>query len=77
MRELGRIVDMVSAERAGPVVRAGQEKAAAAWDAARAAAWDAARAAARDAAGDALTPTVANLQRSAIDLFRSMITPEA
>ncbi len=49
LRELGRIVDLVAAERAGPVVRESQKNAAAAWDAA----WDAARAAARDAAGDA------------------------
>ena len=50
LRELGRIVDMVAAERAGPVVRQAQKKSAAAGDAARAAAWDAARAAAGDAA---------------------------
>jgi hypothetical protein len=61
----------------------------AAWDAARDAAWDAARAAARAAAGaaaraaagaaaraaarDALAPTVAELQASAVDLFERMI----
>ncbi len=57
IRELGRIVDMASAERAGPVVRASREKSAAAWaaawDAAWAAAWAAAGAAAWDAAGAA------------------------
>jgi hypothetical protein len=57
LRELGRIVDLVAAERAGPVVRESQKNAAAAWDAAwdaaRAAAWDAAGAAARAAAWDA------------------------
>ena len=85
VRELGRIVDMVSAERAGPVVRQAQSTAAAAgdaaraaagdaaWDAAWAAAWDAARAAAWDAAGDALQPTVDELQFSAIDLYAEMI----
>ena len=112
LRELGRIVDMVSAERAGPVVRAGRDKAAAAdaardaawdaawaaagaaawaaagdaagaaawdaaWDAARAAAGAAARDAARAAARDALAPTVEALQQAAIELFRTMITPEA
>ena len=49
----------------------------AAWDAARAAAWDAARdaarAAARAAAWDALTPTVAGLQQSALLLLDRMI----
>jgi hypothetical protein len=50
LRELGRIVDLVSAERAGPVVKAVRDKADAAWAAARAAAWDAAWDAARDAA---------------------------
>ena len=68
VRELGRIVDLASAERAGPVVRQASEHAraagaaagAAAWaagaaagDAARDAAWDAARAAAGAAARDA------------------------
>jgi hypothetical protein len=50
---------------------------AAAWDAARAAAWDAARAAAWDAAraaaGAALTPTVKQLQQSALLLIERMI----
>jgi hypothetical protein len=58
VRELGRIVDLASAERAGPVVRQAQTTAAAAgaaaWAAAGAAAgaaaWAAAGAAARDAA---------------------------
>ena len=49
LRDLRRIVDLVSAQAAGPVVRAGRDKAAAAG----AAAWDAAWDAAGDAAGDA------------------------
>ena len=55
VRELGRIVDLASAERAGPVVRQARESARAAWDAAAgdAATWAATWAAARDAAGDA------------------------
>jgi hypothetical protein len=57
LRDLRRIVDMVAAQAAGPVVRAGREKADAAWAAAWDAAWDAAGAAAGaaawDAAGDA------------------------
>ena len=53
LRDLRRIVDMASAEAAGPVVRAGRDKAHAAWDAAGAAAWDAAWDAARAAAGAA------------------------
>ncbi len=65
LRDLRRIVDMATAEAAGPVVRAGREKAraardaagdaarAAAWAAAWDAAWDAAGGAAWDAAGDA------------------------
>lgn len=63
VRGLGRIVDLASAERAGPVVRQAQSAAAAAaaaagaaaaWDAEVAAAWDAAGGAAwADAAGDA------------------------
>jgi hypothetical protein len=53
LRDLRRIVDMASAEAAGPVVRAGRDKAAAAGDAAWAAAGDAAGAAAWAAAGDA------------------------
>ena len=62
LRDLRRIVDLASAEAAGPVVRAGRDKAceagaaawaaagAAAWAAAGDAAWAAAGAAARDAA---------------------------
>jgi hypothetical protein len=61
LRDLRRIVDLVAAQQAGPVVRAAATKARAAWDAAgdaawdaaRDAAWDAARAAAWDAARDA------------------------
>jgi hypothetical protein len=73
VRELGRIVDLVSAERAGPVVRQAQKNAAAAgaaaWDAAGAAAGDAARAAAGDAAraaaGDAAWAAVGAAARAA------------
>jgi hypothetical protein len=50
LRELGRIVDLVSAQRVRPAVLAGQDKAAAAGAAAGAAAWAAARAAAGAAA---------------------------
>ncbi|TAK93776.1 hypothetical protein EPO05_06940, partial [Patescibacteria group bacterium] len=50
LRDLRRIVDLVAAQAAGPVVRDAQSKAAAAGDAAWAAAGAAARAAARDAA---------------------------
>ncbi len=61
LRDLRRIVDLVAAQAAGPVVRNSREKAAVAWDAAgaaagaaaRDAAWDAAWAAAGAAAGDA------------------------
>lgn len=73
VRELGRIVDMASAERAGPVVRQAQSTARdaagdAAWAAAGAAAW----AAARDAARAAVQPTVKKLQISAIELYAAM-----
>ncbi|MDL5159473.1 hypothetical protein [Actinomycetospora termitidis] len=51
VRELAQIVDLETAQAAGPVVRAAREKSAAAWDAAGAAARDAAGAAAWDAAG--------------------------
>ncbi|MDN5859773.1 MAG: hypothetical protein L0H84_14230, partial [Pseudonocardia sp.] len=69
VRELGRIVDMASAERAGPVVRQAQSTAAAAW----AAAWAAARDAAWAAAWAALQPTVEQLQQSAIELYGRMV----
>jgi hypothetical protein len=72
LRDLSRIVDVVSAKAAGPVVRAGREKADAVWDAAGAAAWAAAGAAARAK----LYPTVDLVQDSAIDLFTAMIRPE-
>lgn len=62
LRELGRIGDLVSAQSAGPVVRASRENAAAAWDAAR------------DAARAQLEPTVAALQQSAIELYTRMVT---
>jgi hypothetical protein len=88
LRSLRRIVDLVAAQTAGPVVRNAQKKSDAAWDAAwdaagdaaRArAAWVAARDAARDAAGDAardaLKPTVDQLQTSAIALLGVMINP--
>ena len=52
----------------------------AAWNAARDAVWDAAGDAAwnaaRDAAGKKIAPTVAQLQDSAIGLFREMIAPD-
>jgi len=82
LRNLRRIVDMVAAESAGPVVRAARQKAAAARAAAWAAAGDAAGAAAgaaRDAARDAaravLRSTVAELQASALELLNRMIDP--
>lgn len=87
LRDLAQIVDIDTATAAGPIVRDAQAKArekrpaawaaagaaagAAARDAAGAAAWDAAR----DAARDHLRPTVTELQRSAIDLYRRMIDP--
>ena len=89
LRDLHRIVDRVAVQNAGPAINAGRDRAravgdaagdavrAAAWDAARDAAWGAARAAAGDAAWDALASTVANLQRSAIELFDQMIDPSA
>ena len=85
LRDLRRIVDMATAAEAGPVVRIGQKKAAAAGAAAeaaaRAAAWTAAGAAARaaawDAAGEALKPTFETLQQSALDLLDRMIDPSA
>lgn len=81
LRDLRRIVDLASAEAAGPVVRKGMKKAAAARDAAGAAAWAAARdaawAAAWDAAWDALTPTVETIKTSALELLDRMISPDA
>jgi hypothetical protein len=77
LRDLRRIVDMVSAEAASPVVRVAETKAAAAWDAARAAAraaaeaaawdaaWDAARAAAEAAAWDAARAAAGDAARDA------------
>ena len=53
LRGLPEIVDLVTAEQAGAVVRTAYEHADAAWDAARATAWAAPRAASGDAAGDA------------------------
>jgi hypothetical protein len=83
LRDLRRIVDLVAAQAAGPVVRNASSKADAAGDAARDAArdaaWAAAGDAARDAAGDAawaaLKPTVETLQKSALDLLDAMIAP--
>ena len=71
LRDLRRIMDVAAAQAAGPVVRAGWEKAAAAGDAVRAASWAAAKAAAKAA----LAPTVHLLQDSAIDLLDRMINP--
>ena len=83
VRELGRIVDLASAERAGPVVRQAGQTAAAAGDAAGAAgaaAGDAAgaagavaRAAAWDAAWAHMQPTVTQLHQSAIELYTAMV----
>lgn len=61
LRELGQIVDLVSAQRVRPAVLAGRKKADAAGD----------------AAGAALVPTVETLQQSAIDLFTAMVNPQA
>jgi hypothetical protein len=65
VRELGRIVDLVSAERAGPVVRAAQKNAAAARAAAGDAAWAAAGDAAWAAAGDAARAAAGAAARAA------------
>jgi hypothetical protein len=65
LRNLRRIVDIVAARQAGPVVRRAREKAAAAWDAARDAAGNAAWAAARDAAWDAAGNAAGNAARAA------------
>ncbi|MGZ4516405.1 MAG: hypothetical protein ACXVXN_00560 [Mycobacteriaceae bacterium] len=91
LRDLRRIVDLVAAQAAGPVVRNASSKAAAAgaaagaaawaaaWAAARAAAWAAAGAAAWAAAWAAaraaLKPTVETLQASALELLDAMIAP--
>jgi hypothetical protein len=88
VRELGRVVDLASAERAGRVVLQARNTATGARSAARSAtrsatraaasdaAWDATGAAASDAAWDAawdaLQPTVTTLQESAIDLYSRM-----
>ena len=63
LRELRRIVDLVAAQQAGPVVREASERAYAAWAAAGA------------AARARLQPTVDTLQDSAITLFEQMIRP--
>jgi hypothetical protein len=73
LRALRRIVDLVSAKAAGPVVRSARDSAQAAWDAAWAAAgdaaWDAAGAATRDAtraaAGDAAWDAAGDATRAA------------
>jgi hypothetical protein len=80
LRDLRRIVDLVAAQQAGPVVRDAQQKAAAAWDAARDAArdaaWDAARDAARDAAGDAAGAAARDAARAAArDAAREALQP--
>jgi hypothetical protein len=93
LRDLRRIVDMVAAEAAGPVVRKVEQKASAAWSAAgsaarsaagsaaRSAAWSAAesaaRSAARSAADQILKPTVDLLQGSALQLLDAMIDPQS
>jgi hypothetical protein len=82
LRELEAIADMAGAAAAGVRVNAAGDAAwdaagDAAWAAARAAAgaaaWDAAWDAAGAAAGDAITPTTAWLQLSAVALVREMI----
>jgi hypothetical protein len=65
VRELGSIVDLVSAERAVPVVHKAGETAAAARDAARDAAWAAARDAAWAAARDAAWAAARDAARDA------------
>lgn len=71
LRDLRRIVDLASAEAAGPVVRSGRDKAYAAWAAAWAAAWDAGDAAwaaaraARDAGAAAVAAAVAAARAAA------------
>jgi hypothetical protein len=85
LRNLRRIVGLVAAKDAGPVVRVAQKKAYAARDAAwaaagaaaGAAAWDAARDAAGAAAWESLRPTVEQLQASALVLLDAMIDPSA
>jgi len=77
LRDLRRIVDLVAAKDAGPVVQKARASASAAWAAAgaaaRAAAWAAAWAAARAAARAALAPTVLALQPQALDLLERMV----
>lgn len=63
LRDLRRIVDLTSAQAAGPVILEGAAKARAAW------------VAAGDAARVALAPTVDLLQDSAIALLDAMIDP--
>jgi hypothetical protein len=79
LRSLRRIVDMVAAEAAGPVVRKAEQRASAAESAARSAAESAAESAAWSAAWSAaeqvLKPTVDLLQASALDLLDAMIDP--
>jgi len=81
LRDLRRIVDLVAAQAAWPVVKDARNEAAAAGAAAWAAAWaaagDAAWAAAWDAAWAALKPTVTILQDSALDLLDRLIDPSA
>ena len=76
IRALPELVDPSGLALASPLVFEAQKNAAAAGDAAGAAAWAAARdaawAAARDAAGDAIAPTVTQLQESAADLVKRM-----
>jgi hypothetical protein len=69
VRALAPLTDKASVTAANTTLTAAR---AAAGDAAWDAAWDAARDAARAAAGDALAPTVALLQASALDLLQRM-----
>ena len=69
LRAHGRVDNLGAAQSIGPLVLTSRDKAVAAGAAAR----DAAEAAARAAAGDALHPTLATLQDSAIRLYHRMI----
>ncbi len=64
LRDLRRIADLAAAQSAGPAARQARDRARAARDAAGA------------AAGDALAPTVTDLQASAIALYDVLITGE-
>ena len=77
LASLPEITDFKQCPSLMPALKSVGKASAAAWDAASAAARDAASAAARDAARtaarDAFAPTVAELQKSALDLVERMI----